>query len=172
MAGVIVVPYSAQWPQVFADIRTELQSVFVPTPVRMEHIGSTAVAGLSAKPVIDVLLGAQSLGDVEAKIPMLESRGYGYVSKYERELPQRRYFVRALPGTLRVHLHAVVLASTLWREHLAFRDALRSDASLREAYQALKLALAAQHAADKSAYTEAKGPFIKAAIARALGGAS
>jgi GrpB-like predicted nucleotidyltransferase (UPF0157 family) len=164
MAGVLVVPYSAEWPGVFAALAEELHPVLVPLPVRLEHIGSTSIPGLSAKPVIDLLLGAQSLKDIESRIQALASIGFEYVSKYEREIPERRYFVRSQPNALRVHLHGVVRGGKLWRDHLAFRDALRADAALRDHYQELKLHLAAVHADDKAAYSEAKGPFIRSVM--------
>lgn len=164
-SGVIVRPYSSEWPNHFRDVRDELLPAFAPLAVVVEHIGSTSVPGLAAKPVIDVLLGADSLAEVESKIEALGRLGYGYVPKYERELPMRRYFVKSSAGALRIHLHAVERGSRLWQEHLAFRDALRADAGLRSEYQSLKLELAERFADDKSAYTDAKGPFIRTVMA-------
>ena len=161
----VVSPYSAEWPGFFRGIREELLDVFPPLVVSIEHIGSTSVPGLSAKPVIDLLLGAQSLTDIESRIDPLGQRGYAYVSKYEREIPMRRYFVKPPGVSLRVHLHGVEIGSPIWREHLAFRDALRGDPDLRLQYQTLKLRLAEEFADDKSAYTDAKGPFIRAVLA-------
>jgi GrpB-like predicted nucleotidyltransferase (UPF0157 family) len=163
----VVSPYSAEWPDIFRSIREELLGVFSPLVVAIEHIGSTSVPGLAAKPVIDVLLGAQSLTDIESRIGPLGELDYAYVSKYEREIPMRRYFVKLPTTSLRVHLHGVELGSPIWREHLAFRDALRGDAGLRAQYQTLKLRLAEEFADDKSAYTDAKGPFVRAVLAAA-----
>jgi GrpB-like predicted nucleotidyltransferase (UPF0157 family) len=165
MPTVVLTPYSPNWPTQFHAIREELLSVFAPTLVTIEHIGSTSVPGLAAKPVIDVLLGARSLEEIESKIKPLNEIGYSYVSKYEREIPMRRYFVKSSATMMRVHLHAVELGSRLWEEHLAFRDRLRADGNLRAQYQALKLRLAEEFAYDKSAYTAAKGPFIQAVLA-------
>jgi GrpB-like predicted nucleotidyltransferase (UPF0157 family) len=160
----VVSPYSAEWPDLFRYIRGELLGVFSPLVIAIEHIGSTSVPGLAAKPVIDVLLGAQSLGDIESRIGPLGELGYAYVSKYEREIPMRRYFVKPPGVSLRVHLHGVTIGSPIWCEHLAFRDALRGDADLRARYETLKLRLAEAFAHDKSAYTAAKGPFIRAVL--------
>ncbi len=165
MSTVVVSPYSPDWPTQFHAMREALLSAFAPTPVTIEHIGSTSVPGLSAKPVIDVLLGARSLAEIESKIKPLNEIGYSYVPKYEREIPTRRYFVKSLATSLRVHLHAVEIDSRIWQEHLTFRNALRGDANLRSEYQALKLRLAAEFADDKSAYTAAKAPFIHAVLA-------
>lgn len=87
MAGVVVSPYSAEWPRCFLAIREELLAVFSPIAVAIEHIGSTSVPGLAAKPVIDVLLGARSLGEVESKIEPLAALGYAYIRQYEDVLP-------------------------------------------------------------------------------------
>lgn len=165
MSQVVVQPYSSRWPVVFDTVRDELSSALVPVEATIEHIGSTAVPGLAAKPVIDVLVGVRALADVESRIAALDVCGYGYVQKYERELPMRRYFVKASVLSLRIHVHAVERGSRLWREHLAFRDALRADAGLCARYRQLKLQLAAAHADDKSAYTAAKAPFIRSVLA-------
>ncbi len=162
---VVVSPYSPEWPKLFQTLRAELLAAFAPVPVAVEHIGSTAVPGLAAKPVLDLLLGADSLPVIEEKIGALERLGYEYVSKYERELPMRRYFVKPAGALPRVHVHGVVRGSSIWRDHLAFRAALRADDALRAEYQALKLDLAARFSRDKAAYTEAKAPFIRSAIA-------
>jgi GrpB-like predicted nucleotidyltransferase (UPF0157 family) len=165
VSTVILVPYSPDWPTQFHAIREDLLVVFTPLVVTIEHIGSTSVPGLAAKPVIDVLLGARSLADIESKIKPLSEIGYSYVPKYEREIPMRRYFVMSSATSLRVHVHGVELNSRLWQEHLAFRDRLRADANLCAEYQSLKLRLAEEFADDKSAYTAAKSPFIQAVLA-------
>jgi GrpB-like predicted nucleotidyltransferase (UPF0157 family) len=171
MSKSLLSPYSASWPRHYQELRHELRTVFVALPVEIEHIGSTSVPGLVAKPVIDVLLGAPSLGDVESRIEAIGALGYDYVSRYESELPMRRYFVRPATTMPRIHLHAVELHSEFWRAQLAFRDLLRSDVQLRSEYQTLKLELAERFAGDKSAYTAAKGPFIEAVLA-SLGSAA
>jgi GrpB-like predicted nucleotidyltransferase (UPF0157 family) len=100
-----------------------------------------------------------------SRIPHLVAAGWTYRPEYEATLPQRRYFVRPAAAGPRVHLHGVVEGSALWRDHLRFRDALRADAALRGRYDALKRELAVLHADDKAAYTDAKGPFIRAVLA-------
>ncbi len=168
MASVTVVPYCEDWPLRFREAREELLALFANSQVRLEHIGSTAVPGLSAKPVLDLLLGAPSLTEIESAIPALAARGYEYVPKYERELPERRYFVRNASlccQGMRIHLHGVVEGSRIWRQQLHFRDNLRADSALRAQYDALKRQLAATFADDKSAYQAAKAPFIAAVMA-------
>lgn len=169
MAGVVVSPYSAEWPRCFLAICEELLAVFSPIAVAIEHIGSTSVPGLAAKPVIDVLLGARSLGEVESKIEPLAALGYAYIRQYEDVLPMRRYFVKSSAASFRIHLHAVECGSRIWQQHLAFRDALRSDPALRERYQSLKLQLAETFADDKAAYSAAKDPFVQSVLADVCG---
>lgn len=156
-----IADYSPAWPGVFERERAHLESLFHPLPVRIEHIGSTSVPGLGAKPVIDILLGAGSLAEIESHIPKLTEAGFQYVPEYESELPDRRYFRRPAGDSLRVHLHAVAIGSRFWRDHLAFRDALRGDEALAKRYLDLKRELARTFAHDKGAYTDAKGPFIR-----------
>jgi GrpB-like predicted nucleotidyltransferase (UPF0157 family) len=166
MPEVDLQPHQAQWTRDYTAVAGELRLAFADAHIVIEHIGSTAVPGLSAKPVIDVLLGASSLPVIEARIDALAALGYQYVARHEAVIPLRRYFVKA--AVPRVHVHGVVIDGQLWREHLTFREALRGNQALCAAYQDLKRALAIQHADDKAAYTEAKAPFIQAVL-RAAG---
>ncbi len=152
--AVQLVASAAHWPGAAAALAAELLTVFDPGEVVVEPIGSTAVPGLVAKPVLDLMLGAASLAAIEARIPALTALGYTYVDRYERDIPERRYFTRQPPAAERIHLHGLVRGERLWREHLAFRDALRTR------YAALKAELVAR-GLDKAAYTAAKAPFIR-----------
>jgi GrpB-like predicted nucleotidyltransferase (UPF0157 family) len=165
MSGVQLVEYQDAWPSQFLQVAQQVRCAVAAPGAVVEHIGSTSVRGLCSKPVLDVLLGVASLAEIEAFIPALAAAGFGYRPEYESQIPDRRYFVKP-SGTLpRVHLHAVVLGGTLWRQHLHFRDQLRNDAQLMKSYAALKRRLADLHSSDKTAYTEAKGPFIQQALA-------
>lgn len=157
-APVVIVEYSAEWPSLFAAEARILAPLF--TGCLIEHIGSTAVPGLAAKPIIDMMLGANSLRTIEARIPALVSLRYEYFPEHERALPHRRFFVRAEPPC-RVHLHAVVSDTPFWLQHLAFRDALRSSSKLAREYAALKYQLAQQFRTDREGYTDAKASFIR-----------
>ena len=168
MEPVVVAPYSEEWPLHFAEVHSELLRAFSPNCIAVEHIGSTSVPGLSAKPIIDVLVGSDSLHTIEQKVKVLEQIGYKYVPEYEEAFPMRRYFVRSAGSSSRVNLHAVVHGSQFWAEHLAFRDALRSDPALTSQYQELKERLAVTFKVDRPSYTEGKAPFIQAVIASAL----
>lgn len=157
---------SPLWPAIFEIERDALAALFPGPGIQIEHIGSTAVPGLVAKPVIDILLGAPDLGVIEAQIPALEAQGYEYVPAFERAMPDRRYFRRLQGPPAAFHLHAVARGGSFWNRHLAFRDALRADPVLAARYGALKRLLAARFPLDREAYTEAKGGFIREVLAR------
>jgi GrpB-like predicted nucleotidyltransferase (UPF0157 family) len=165
MTEVYLMDYQANWPAQYAQVAAELGSVIAGPGVVVEHVGSTAVPGLCAKPVLDIALGVVEFALVEARIPALAGRGFTYRPGYESDMPDRRYFVRPEGPLPRVHLHAVLLDGALWRQHLWFRDALRQDPELAQSYAALKRHLARVHGFDKAAYTEAKAPFIRQVLA-------
>jgi GrpB-like predicted nucleotidyltransferase (UPF0157 family)/GNAT superfamily N-acetyltransferase len=164
-AAVTLLDHQPGWAAVYAGEATKLAALFGDPAVQLAHIGSTAVPDLCAKPVVDMLLGARSLAQVEAMIPALAGLGYRYRPDHEAELPERRYFVREAAGECRIHLHAVVHGADIWRKHLVFRDALRTHPDLRQRYARLKRELAAHHRDDKAAYTLAKAPFITQVLA-------
>ena len=162
-----VVQYDPAWPESFATERPALQAVFEPLSVVIEHVGSTSVPGLGAKPVIDVMVGVERLREVEPRVPALEALGYEYVPEYEAQLPERRYFRKPRIRPRTHHLHIVERGSTFWARHLLFRDYLRRHAEVADDYYQLKCQLAARLGGDGVAYTEAKSQFIEAAMARA-----
>jgi GrpB-like predicted nucleotidyltransferase (UPF0157 family) len=164
---VMIVPWRAEWAQRFAEQRERLLALFAPAEVAVEHVGSTAVPGLAAKPIVDMMLGVRRLVDVEARIPALEDEGWEYVPEHEAVFPERRFLARPAPRPRTHHLHAVELGSAFWRDHLAFRDHLRSHPDEAAAYAELKRELAARFGRDRDGYTEAKTDFVRGVLARA-----
>ena len=158
--------YSPMWPAIFEIERDRLNALFGADAVVIEHIGSTAVPGLGAKPIVDVMLGVPDLAIVERKIPELVAGGYRYVPEFEKAIPERRYLVKTQGHPGYFHLHAVVYAGPFWKRLIAFRDALRADAALAADYWKLKRRLAARFPNDRAAYTDAKSDFIRAVIER------
>ena len=165
-APVKLVPYSSQWPSLFEAERAALVSVFPTSAFRIEHIGSTAVVGLGAKPIIDVLIGANSLAEIEARIPAAEALGYQYMPEHEAVLPQRRFFAKPVIRPKLFHVHAVAMDSRFFAEHLCFRDTLRADPRLAAEYFSLKVELAARFGDDRQSYSEAKSSFIQSVVHR------
>lgn len=152
-------PYNAEWPKLFeleADVLRSVLHPWLAGPI--EHIGSTAIPGLSAKPVIDIMAPVFSLAQSEPAIGALSALSYCYFP-YKAEV--MHWFCKPSPAHRTHHLHLVPAGSTLWQERLAFRDALRRNAALAEQYQALKCRLANEHAHDREAYTEGKSPFVQ-----------
>ena len=161
-APVVVVEYSAEWPALFAREKALLQPVLAPWLVaEIEHVGSTAVVGLSAKPVIDIMAPVHDLASSVEAIAAARSVGYCYFP-YKPDL--MHWFCKPSPAVRTHHLHLIPWRSPLWQERLAFRDALRASRSLAERYEALKLQLAARYPRDREAYTEAKTPFIDSVL--------
>ena len=125
-------------------------------PLIIEHTGSTAVPGLAAKPILDILAGHQKGASVPAYIEVFTEAGY--VHRGEQEIPGREFFRRGNPRAY--HLHLTEIDSPFWRNHLTFRDRLRADNTLRDAYAALKRDLAARFPRDREAYIAGKESFV------------
>lgn len=163
-----VVPYDPGWPARFQRERAALLEVFAGQAAEVEHVGSTAVPGLWAKPILDVMLGVASLSEIPPRIGDLEALGYQYVPGYEDRMPDRRYFRRPARHPRSHHLHCVVTGGAFWVRHLAFRDHLRSDPETARAYGELKRVLARRYGSDRTGYLEARSDFIAGVLARAL----
>lgn len=160
---VEVVPYAPQWSTAFAEWCAKLQQALGPVAVSIEHIGSTSVPGLAAKPVIDIQVSVRDLDDEASYVPAIEALG---VALRSRE-PGHRYFRPAgtLPRTVQVHVYQAGSAEA--RDHLLFRDYLRANASAREAYARMKSDAARLYPNDRIAYNEAKTGFILDELERA-----
>jgi GrpB-like predicted nucleotidyltransferase (UPF0157 family) len=130
--------------------------------LRVEHIGSTAVSGLAAKPIIDLDVVVGSAADMAPAIRKLSE--IGYVHEGDLGIEGREAF-RSQSCDQPHHLYLLVEGAQELARHLAFRDALRADPALREAYSKLKRSLAAQHDGDRAAYTRGKSDFVLAALA-------
>ena len=159
---IIIEPYNPLWPAKFAAERQLLRSVLAPWLVgSIEHVGSTAVAELPAKPVIDIMAGVRDLPSSVPAIEALEPLGYCY---FEYKADVMHWFCKPSPVDRTHHLHLVPFESPLWRERLEFRDRLRTDAAIRCSYAELKFALASKYRDDREAYTEAKTEFIQSVL--------
>lgn len=164
-----VVPYDPGWPPAFEEAAAKLSSALQPWIVEIEHIGSTAVPGLAAKPVIDILVGVRSLDQSAEIVAAAEGLGYEYVPEFEVELPFRRYFRRWAAGRRTHQVHLVERSNVEWWDrHVAFRDWLRGHPEDLDAYANLKKRLAEHHPQDRIAYTDGKTDFIRSIEQRAL----
>jgi GrpB-like predicted nucleotidyltransferase (UPF0157 family) len=171
---IAIVPYDPGWPRAFAEERERLRALFGPDLIgRIEHFGSTAVPGLAAKPIVDLLVEVYSLERArEAIAPVLEARGYDYFWRPtfgDDGGPWYCWFIRRENGRRTHHLHMVEPSFKEHWDRLKFRDALRADPARARAYEALKRRLAAAHPNDRAAYTQAKSEFIRTAISMRRG---
>ena len=167
-APVVVVDHDPTWAARADRIAAGLDRALQPWRTRaVEHVGSTSVPGLAAKPVIDLMVPVRDLAD-HGFLTALRSVGWAHVPPALDGRRDRRFFV--LPdGARRIaHLHLMDPASS-WRELITFRDLLRADPTLREAYAGLKRGLATAHGDDREAYTRAKASFVITALARPAG---
>ena len=162
--AITIVDYDRRWPILFDQAKIRLGRIIPES--RIEHVGSTSVAGLAAKPVIDIIWGVDPLACIERARPKLEAIGYEYVPEYEVYLPDRRYFRGSIDG-VRVHLHGVELQTDFWIRHLGFRDYLRRSPRSAIEYGKLKRRLAEQYQTDSMGYTEAKSAFIESCLKEA-----
>jgi GrpB-like predicted nucleotidyltransferase (UPF0157 family) len=160
---VEVIPYDPAWPDHFERWRQRLQQALGNAATRIAHIGSTAVPGLAAKPIIDVQVIVPDVGDEAAYVPAIERAGVAFRARD----PEHRYFRPAGDRPRDVQVHVCCAGSSWERAHLLFRDFLRADEGLRGAYAALKRDLAARYRHDRIAYNEAKTSFILDAVSRA-----
>ena len=163
-APIELVAYDPAWPSRFEAERELLEATIGPWLVgAIEHVGSTAVAGMAAKPVIDLMAPVASLEASRPALDRLATIDYWYAPYHEDVM---HWLCKPSPAFRTHHLHLVPVGSALWNERLAFRDALRSDLAMARDYGELKARLAARHRDDREAYTEGKGPFIESVLRR------
>jgi GrpB-like predicted nucleotidyltransferase (UPF0157 family)/GNAT superfamily N-acetyltransferase len=158
-APVRIEPYDTAWPLRFDQERSILLDTlasWLAGPI--EHIGSTAVPGLSAKPVIDIMAAVESLDASRPAIAALAGIGYVYFP-YRADV--MHWFCKPSTAMRTHHLHLIPLDSSLWRQRITFRDYLRNNPAKAAEYAELKHRLAHEHEFDREAYTDAKEPFIR-----------
>ena len=158
---VVIVDYDPRWPEMFEAEKARILQAVGEHVVAVEHVGSTAVPGLAAKPTIDIIAGVRRLEEARSCIGPLAAIGYEYVPEYELEMPERRYFRKGPPESRTVHLHMVEIGGDFWWRHLTFRDYLRENREEARQYEALKRGLAAKHGSDREAYTDGKTAYIR-----------
>jgi GrpB-like predicted nucleotidyltransferase (UPF0157 family) len=162
-----LVPYDQAWPGRFDQEAAVLTAAIGSWATGgVHHVGSTAVPGLDAKPIIDILVGVDDLAASRAAFDPLAELGYLYAPYRAEEM---HWFCKPHPSRRTHHLHLVPTDSKRFRDELAFRDRLRSHRALADEYAALKHDLAERFADDREAYTEAKGEFIRRVLANAPG---
>lgn len=147
----------------FAAEAERIERACVGLQIRLEHIGSTSVPGLAAKPVIDILAGRPVSISGDRYVAALRQLGYEHKGSFG--IPGRNYFRRGSPRSH--HVHLVSWSSEFWRDHLLFRDYLRTHPLVASEYETLKREIAVMYVQDRDRYTDAKGPFIRSILRRA-----
>lgn len=161
--SVELAPHKELWHQLFAEEEARLRDAIGEHVVAIEHVGSTAICGLSAKPIIDIAAAVREAANAERCVRLLENIDYQY--RGENGIAGRYYFVKGEPRTH--HLHMVEVGSDFWKNHLLFRDYVRKHPEVAEEYELLKRDLARKYERDREAYTEGKSSFIEEVLKRA-----
>ena len=163
---IVVVDYDSAWPREFERASEEFRRILGDNLAAVHHIGSTAVPGLAAKPVIDIMPVVYELAPVDAARARFESLGWEYMGEFG--IPGRRYLRRG--GDERTHQAHIFAAGdeTNIRRHLAVRDYLRARPDVAAEYAALKRAPAAEYPYDIEAYCDGKDAFVRALERAAL----
>jgi GrpB-like predicted nucleotidyltransferase (UPF0157 family) len=164
---IVLAPYNPEWPSEFENEKNRIGTVLSPEWAVVEHIGSTSVPGLAAKPVIDILVGLRDFDRAMEAVDSLESIGYAYLPQYEDTMPYRRLLILEEENKRSVNLHMVAIDTEFWERHLRFRDYLRSHPEVRDAYNQLKTDLAQKDWASVNDYAQAKTEFIRRVEAQA-----
>ena len=159
---ILLSDYNPDWTKMYI---TEKQLISTGFPIKdflIEHIGSTSVPDLKAKPVIDILIGVSSLPvDIIPIASYFKNLGYEYIEKYNLIMPDRRFFQKDINGKRAYHIHMVTIDSDFWDRHLFFRNQLRENSAIRQQYEKLKTDLSKQQWDSSNDYADAKSDFIK-----------
>lgn len=167
--ALVVAEPDRRWPVAFHRLAALLLPALPEGVVAVEHVGSTAVPGLPAKPILDVAVGVGSTTDAAAADQALQE--FGFLRRGEEDGPDlnRNFGLELVPRIRLVNAHLVVFGARPWRDYLTFRDRLRADPVARDAYAELKRGLAVTHAGNRPRYVEAKTAHVTAVVARPQG---
>jgi GrpB-like predicted nucleotidyltransferase (UPF0157 family) len=162
--GVVrLAPYETGWTELYAVERARIEAVIGPHILNVQHVGSTSIPGIAAKPIFDIAVGVADFEAARVCIAPLEVLGYDYHG--ENGIPRRHFFTRGSPTQYHTHMHEVT--SRAWGNLVLFRDYLLRYPEEAQAYLALKQRLAKQYRHDRRAYTEGKAVFIERILRRA-----
>lgn len=181
--------FSKNWKIQFEEIKLELQKSLILLKPQIDHIGSTSIEGLSAKPIIDILIGVNSESELNETIKPLTNTGYIYYEMYNSIMPYRRFFIKTksieiLNNTIKkesdinekilnhtnriAHIHIIPKSSIHWLRHIAFKNYLLENLEIKKEYQRLKEILSLKDWRGGNEYNSAKNDFIKCHEKKAL----
>lgn len=162
---VMLALYSPLWPDCFRAEQQSLSGILGTSALAFEHIGSRSILGMAAEPIIDMMVAVRELDEVEDFVKDLCC--LGYQDKGSGGAPDRRYFVKEKEPRRTHHLNFTELKSRFWKEHILFRDYLRTHPEVAAEYSALKQALARKFPKDRASYTRSKEEFVQSVLLRA-----
>lgn len=162
---VQIVPHDSLWADIFQEERVRLESVLPGCFPDIQHIGSTAVAGLAAKPIIDIGIGVNHIPVISRCIPPLQSLGYTYLG--DRRKQGDHFLVKGPEEKRTFYLHVLAKDNPAWQNYLLFRDHLKQYSHDRHRYEKRKKRLAIVYAKDRDAYTQGKADLIEEILKRA-----
>lgn len=164
--GIVrLVAYNPGWAVLFEEERSRLAQALGDWALDIQHVGSTAIPGGIAKPIIDIAIAVQNFEAAFACVKSMEDLGYVYAG--ENGIPRRHYFIKRNPATTH-HIHMFEITSNRWRDHLLFRDYMCDHPQAVQDYTDLKRQLLEQFPADREAYTGGKAEFIQSVLDQAL----
>lgn len=164
--SVRVVPYDPDWSMYFQAERDLLRNALGASVLEIRHIGSTAIPGMPAKPIIDILAAVRNLADVGNFIDPLFR--LGYEDKGDGSIAGRRYFVKGTEAARTHHLNFYEMNSPGWTTHILFCEYLKSHAEVARQYAELKEKLAKVFPTDRASYTDGKESFVAAVVEKAV----
>lgn len=160
IAPVVLSEYNPEWIKMFEEEKKKILEATAGHNISIEHAGSTAIPGATAKPEIDIMIGTETLAEAETLISPLESIGYIYFKRFEESVPERRY-LRKSDGTIPLfHIHMVEKKSDFWKEHMMFRDFLRTHPEMLERYNNFKKEFVSENGDDRQVYSKAKEKIV------------
>lgn len=182
--------YNPEWGNIYGAIKEDLNHHLAFLHPVIEHIGSTSIIDITAKPIIDILVGLQNEDDLDKTVDPLIGSGYIFYEKYNSVMPYRRFFVKlkfqpdnipipqiyhaddkpfeGIDDYKQAHIHVLEFGSDHWKRHVAFRDYLKQNADVRDEYQEIKVRLSALDWQNGNEYNAAKEDFILETQQKAL----
>jgi GrpB-like predicted nucleotidyltransferase (UPF0157 family) len=162
---VEIATYQPSWPECFSHEKATLQDALGEDIVGIEHVGSTSIEGMDAKPTLDILVGVGELRSADYYLEKLSGAGYEF--RPSHPVPGRLHFAKITDGLRTHNLSVTVYRSEFWEKHMLFRNYLRDHPCAAGAYRELKHQLALQYPCDTVRYTEGKDQFIEGILGRA-----
>lgn len=153
---IVIQNYDPRWPALYEAERPRILAALGDLALEIEHVGSTAVPGLAAKPIVDIVVVVPAREDFDAVSAALRPLGY-----LEWPYPDKRFHMKLVDGVRTHHVHAVPRDSDFLDRHVLFRDYLRTHPETAREYLRLKQELATRHSTDREAYTDAKAEFVR-----------